>query len=514
MNVDLNDLFNAEKNLDEKSTMALLRAMVKSHNSGFDYLKFKQSIKSLQEMDIDQSVSFKSAFTTASTLGLTKAKLIASANRYLGVLQSESESFTDALRSQIDRNVNSRETMISELEARIKTNKAKIEELQKEIEAYQNKIDNVDNDIESAQVKIDSTKERFRNSYLTITDIIKKDIELINLYSTRKRKSFWSKPEGVTGAIFLAGIVGVIAWLGFSFFGAIWGAGVLGKAALLGALGVVAFMGVDNKTRTLISYMYQNVMRKITGIFITIDPIGILKNYISDLESNLKKMGKQIGGLKGQMRKIKTMVEENNREIENNMIIAKKAKQIGQESQLVLATRKAARLKESNSKYVALHKKMTVLYKVLTKMYSNSEILLEDTKDQVRVKEQEYKAIKASNSAMKSAMSIIKGDPDKRAMFDQTMEHLADDVSNKMGEMEQFMEMSSDFMNSIDIQNGVFEEKGMKMLEEYEKKSTLLLLGGLEKNDETTLDLNEPRRDIEYRGRTDSDSNEYDGLFD
>lgn len=55
-------------------------------------------------------------------------------------------------------------------------------------------------------------------------------------------------------------------------------------------------------------------------------------------------------------------------------------------------------------------------------MYSNSEILLEDTKDQVRVKEQERKAIRASHSAMKSAMSIIKGDPDKRAMFDQAMQ--------------------------------------------------------------------------------------------
>ena len=335
--------------------------------------------------------------------------------------------------------------------------------------------------------------------------------------AAQKRKSFWSKPEGVTGAIFLVGIIGLLAWVGFSFLGAIlalWATGI-GKAIILGVLGVIAFMGIDKKTRTLFSYMYQNVMRKITGMFVTIDPIGILKNYISDLEGNLKKMGKQIGGLKGQMRKIKTMVEENNREIENNMIIAKKAKQIGQESQLVLATRKAARLRESNSKYVALHKKMAVLYKVLTKMYSNSEILLEDTKDQVKVKEQEYKAIKASNSAMKSAMSIIKGDPDRRAMFDQAMEHIADDVSNKVGEMEQFMEMSSDFMNSIDVQNGVFEEKGLKMLEEYEKKSTLLLMGGLEKNDEDTLDLNESRGDIEYRGRADGGANnDYEGLFD
>ena len=182
MNIDLNELFNVGDKLDKKSTMALISAMVKSHDTGFDYLKFKQSIKSLMAINIEESVSFKSAYTTATTLGLTKLKLLASANRYLGVLQRESESFTEALKSQIDKNVNSRESMISQLEDRIKENKAKIAELEREILAYQKKIDNVDGDIETAQTKIDSTKERFRNSYVTITDIIKKDIELINLY--------------------------------------------------------------------------------------------------------------------------------------------------------------------------------------------------------------------------------------------------------------------------------------------------------------------------------------------
>jgi len=139
-------------------------------------------------------------------------------------------------------------------------------------------------------------------------------------------------------------------------------------------------------------------------------------------------------------------------------------------------------------------------------MYSNSEILIEDTTDQVKVKEQERKAIRASHSDMRSAMSIIKGDADKRAMFDQAMEVIADDVANKVGEMERFMEMSSSFMNSIDLQNGVFEEQGMKMLEDYEKNSTLLLLGGKEKA-EDVLELKQP--DLQQRN-TDT---QYDGLF-
>ena len=185
--------------------------------------------------------------------------------------------------------------------------------------------------------------------------------------------------------------------------------------------------------------------------------------------------------------------------------------QKGNDKQMMLSSRKAARLQESNAKYKALHGKIEVMYKILTKMYQNSEILLEDTKDQVKLKEQERKAIRASHSAMKSAMSVISGDPDQRAMFDMALESIADDVANKVGEMERFMEMSSSFMDSVDLQNGVFEEEGLKMLEKFEKESTLLLMGSSDQTTET-LDLNQPRAEPESRKEDSSAS--YDNLFE
>jgi phage shock protein A len=323
-----------------------------------------------------------------------------------------------------------------------------------------------------------------------------------------KQKTFWEKPEGKTGALFLIALLGGLAYVLFKFSAQIllMLQNTLGIIALLAILGLIIYMVLDPKWRMLVSYMYKSVMRWITGIFVTIDPIGILKNYISDLESNLRKMGSQLDNLKGQMRKLITMVEDNNKEINTNLIIAKKAKEQNNENAMLLSSRKAARLQEANEKYTALHSKMSILYRILSKMYSNSEILIEDTKDQVKVKEQERKAIRASHSAMRSAMSIIKGDSDKRALFDQAMEHIADDVANKVGEMERFMEISSDFMSSIDLQNGVFEEQGLKMLEEYEKKSTLLLLGGKEKSDDV-LELKTPV--IQTRAKSD----DYEGLF-
>lgn len=327
------------------------------------------------------------------------------------------------------------------------------------------------------------------------------------------KKSFWSKPEGVTGAVFLLAFLGLAGYGIATNMGAIMGfiTGTIGLVATLAVLGAVLYMILDPKMRNLIWYMYKSVMRKVTGVFVNIDPIGILESYVDDLKSNLRKMSEQIGALKGQMRKLKTIMDSNAKEIDTNMKLASKAREKGMEKQMILSSRKAARLKEVNSKYDKLHNRMQILYRILSKMYQNSEILIEDTVDNVELKKQERKAIRGSHSAMKSAMSVISGDPDKRAMFDMAMERVADDVANKVGEMERFMEMSSGFMDSIDLQNGVFEEEGIKMLEEYEKRSNILLMG--DGSSTETLDLNSEIAQPEARQSGESSDN-YKNLFD
>lgn len=327
-----------------------------------------------------------------------------------------------------------------------------------------------------------------------------------------KPKSFWKRPEGVTGTIFL---LAILAGLGYVLVKALPAllalvSNVLYLALMLLVLGAIIYMILDPRMRTLVGYMYKSIMRWITSIFVTIDPIGILKNYVDDLEDNLRKMSKQIGTIRGQMRKLKTLMEDNAAEMENNLKLAQKAKEQGMQNQMVLSSRKAARLKETNEKYRSLYAKMEILSRVLSKMYQNSEVLLEDTKDQVKLKEEERKAIRASHSAMKSAMSVISGDADKRALFDAALEEIADDVAQKVGEMEHFMEMSTNFMNSVDLQNGVFEEEGLKMLDEWEKKSTLMLMG--DKSD--TLDLKDaPEIETRSESQGKGDKSDYSNLF-
>ncbi|MEP7269431.1 MAG: hypothetical protein ABI844_17575 [Saprospiraceae bacterium] len=335
-----------------------------------------------------------------------------------------------------------------------------------------------------------------------------------------KPKTFWKRPEGVTGMITLAGIVIGGGVLLFSVLPALIGLvqTTLGAVITLVILGSIIYMALDPKMRNLVGYIYKSSMRWITGLFVQIDPIGILKSYVEDLKSNLTKMNQQINKLRGQMHKLKELMLNNQKEIQSNLEIASQAKKSNQQSVVILKSRKAGRLQESNMKYDDLYKRMEVLYRVLTKMYENSQIMQEDIADQVEVKEQERKAIHASNSAMRSAMSVIKGDKDKRAIFDQALEAVADDVSQKVGEMERFMEISDNFMKSIDLQNGIFEEEGVKMLEKWESEGVSKILGNEKasliskaNDDRDILDLTAPLAKPEKVGLH---RNQYDTFFE
>ncbi len=332
-----------------------------------------------------------------------------------------------------------------------------------------------------------------------------------------KSKSFWKKPEGVTGAIFLAAITAFAGYLIYTIGAGLIGFFTAGVGMYIGlaVLGLLIFFAIDSRSRKLVSYMFQSAMRWITGIFVQINPLGVLKNYVEDLKYNLKKMTRQMGKLRAQKHSLMEMVHNNREQIKSNMQLASEARDSKNDAVMILKSRKAGRLKESNVKFEDLLKQMEVMHRVLKKMRENSMILAEDIEDQVKMKEQEQKAIMASHSAMKSAMTIIRGDRDKKQLFDQALEVIADDVSNKVGEMERFMDMSEDFMKSIDLQNGIFEEKGLEMLEKWEKESTSLLLGDAKSDilnevlgDGESLELKQKQK------LTAENNNEYDDYFD
>ncbi len=316
-----------------------------------------------------------------------------------------------------------------------------------------------------------------------------------NLNNKITPKGFWERPEGATGGLFALAIFGGLGYLFFKYLDTLvyLAQNTLYLILMLLAIGAILYVIFDPKFRNLIWFVYKSIMRWLTGLFVKIDPIGILESYIDSLRSNLKKMDNQVQSLKAQLRKLKDIIDQNNKTVEDSLAIANHAKDKGKQNIVILKTRKAGRLHESNMKLTDLYKKMEILHRILVKMYETSEILLEDVIDQVEVKKMEREAIRTSHSAMRSALNIISGNNDKRIMFDQAMEAIADDVSRKVGEMEHFMDVTASFIESVDLQNGIYEEKGLEMLEKWEQEGISWLLGEQKQaliSGNTALDIN------------------------
>ena len=337
--------------------------------------------------------------------------------------------------------------------------------------------------------------------------------------SLPSRSNFWKRPEGVVGSIILLVLVGggLFALYAFLPVLVVLAENILWLSLFLLIFASLAYILLDTKMRTLIFYMYQNIMRWFTGLFIQLDPIGILKGYLSDLRKNLKTMYRQMGKLRGQMHLLQEQIHLNKKDIESNLHLVNEARETDETSVVILKSRRAGRLKDSNLKLEELHQKMEMLYKVLHKMYENSALLVEDIEDQIEIKEKEREIIHAGHSAMQSAMNIISGNTDQRITFDRALDAVADDVAEKVGEMEQFMKLSENFMSSIDLQKGIFEERGLAMLEDWQKRGDSLLLGKekesiLNEAPKTDGELKIPERHPDKN--KEKDNNQYDSFFD
>ena len=176
----ISEMFSNVESLDKKSVAFLLKAIEESNLPGFDYLEFKQSLKALQKMDMDETIAIKSAFTTGNTVGLTKAKLISSAEHYRQVLMKEKNQFDAALQKQMAQRVDGKKSEKEALTKKMETYRNKIKELQNEIVKIQEKFDKADSEIDAAQAKIIETKEKFESTYQSFVSEIERDLQRLN----------------------------------------------------------------------------------------------------------------------------------------------------------------------------------------------------------------------------------------------------------------------------------------------------------------------------------------------
>ncbi len=167
---------------DDRFVGILLKAIEDNNIEGFDYLEFKQSLQSLAKIESDESKRYVNAFAMATTMGLTKDKLLKSAQHYIKVLEKEEAKFADAFKKQQSVQIKKREEKGKMLRDSIAKKEKEVLRLQKEIKKEQEQLLGIDQNIDKAMNKVEGTKEGFYGSYNLVLNQIKSDLDKIKQY--------------------------------------------------------------------------------------------------------------------------------------------------------------------------------------------------------------------------------------------------------------------------------------------------------------------------------------------
>ena len=166
--------------VDDKFLSVLLQALQDNNQEGFDYLEFKEFLRALDAMEMDEQTKFRSAYANASTMGASVQLLDSSARQYLDVLKKEEQKFDAAVKSQRAKIVEHRQKEVEKLEGLIDKKRQQIEQLKSDIDQHKLQMTEEQKAISEARAKIEHTKNNFLFTYNTLVKQIKSDLENIN----------------------------------------------------------------------------------------------------------------------------------------------------------------------------------------------------------------------------------------------------------------------------------------------------------------------------------------------
>jgi len=182
MKKSLANLFTEASEQDKRSATMIYNALKKSNIDGFDYLEYRASLDGLEALNMDESTRYQSAFVTASTMGLTRAKLLKTAKFYRNVVVKEKNQFDKALEQQKTKGIAKLESDIKKLKEAISTKEEQIKKLQADIEKHEGKATEIQEKIDTTDERIQSTQEGFERAYDKILAHIDADISNIETY--------------------------------------------------------------------------------------------------------------------------------------------------------------------------------------------------------------------------------------------------------------------------------------------------------------------------------------------
>jgi phage shock protein A len=290
---------------------------------------------------------------------------------------------------------------------------------------------------------------------------------LNNMSKLSLNKDVFKQKGGTLGLVIIAGVFVLIA---FNLPAILeWVNNLARLIVTLLAIAGLAYVILDPKVRLIVSTAYMLVIKKILGAFIKMDPISILEATISKMHRTIAKLEESMSKLNGTRLKLADKVDEKKEALDNCIKRVKAAIKLGKTNDAEIEGRQAKRLENLIKDYINLHESSEKWYTTLSKIAEMAALTVKDAENEVEAQKERYAIVKESHSAFKSAMSVINGDPDELAMFNQAWQYTQEDMMAKLGEMDRVINTAGGLMDKIDVEKEVYKVTGDELLKKYDE---------------------------------------------
>lgn len=295
-------------------------------------------------------------------------------------------------------------------------------------------------------------------------------------------KELWKRPGGtfakITGILALGG--GIFAFLKYALpFLVAATANLLLFSLELVALAAIIFAVTSKPFRRLVSLTWLQVMRKLYGVVVNIDPIAILQNGINEMkkkldivDENVTKLESVLVGMKRKLREYKSNFEKN---VRMRDAIQKKMGEIGDpteqlkyKAQLQLSnneiTRGEQQIKGQTERIIQSEKYLDIMKKLQVAV----GFKVQDAENELDYRKDEFEQAKAQQSAMKSITSIMKGCLTSSMEEEIAMEKVTSTVNNSIAEINRLIDGSNDILVNFELNQDINSMKAAEIVKMFE----------------------------------------------
>lgn len=222
---------------------------------------------------------------------------------------------------------------------------------------------------------------------------------------------------------------------------------------------------------------FKTLSWKLTAFLIKMDPLSVMDRYVDYLKKKLQALYITVNVLQGKKEKLDRRISILDGKIRENVKNGNAALKLeGPESNA--ASTFGVKVSTDKGTLKLLHPLQERIGKnleFLQKLADNWKWGIEKLEYQISAKREEYEMIKETYKGLKTAEDFINSDSEAARNYGESLRALEENVTQKIGYIQEFERKSKDIMAGIDVERQVVKDEGLAALEEAMQDDNLRL---------------------------------------